>query len=77
MAAKWREAVLDTDRDMATPPDEERETPIPTISRNSSFPGVGYFSKPYERWKDDSLVKDWASAFTLIGKRVKPWPSTS
>lgn len=51
--------------DMTTPTSEDSQPQSNPPSRNSSFPNIGYFSSPFERWKDEQM--DWASAFTLLG----------
>ncbi|KAG8838380.1 hypothetical protein FRB91_007649, partial [Serendipita sp. 411] len=46
---------------MSTP---SEETPSRPPSRSSSFPSLGYFSTPFERWKEENL--EWSSAYTLL-----------
>ncbi|CCA71797.1 related to Integral membrane protein [Serendipita indica DSM 11827] len=46
---------------MSTHSDEQPSRPP---SRSSSFPSIGYFSSPFERWKEENV--EWSSAYTLL-----------
>jgi hypothetical protein len=47
---------------MTTSPPEEASSRPP--SRSGSFPSLGYFSTPFEKWKEENI--EWSSAYTLL-----------
>lgn len=47
---------------MTATPSEDASSRPP--SRSNSFPSLGLFSTPFEKWKEENI--EWSSAYTLL-----------